>query len=40
MEMATHVNSMKLWHITDGRALQADTVAEEQFVTYFLGCNL
>ena len=40
MEIATHLNSMKLWHITDGRALEADTVAEEQFFSYFLGLNL
>ena len=27
-------------HITDGRALEADTIAGDQFFNYFLGFNL
>lgn len=35
MEIATHLNLANLWHITNGRTLEADTVVEEQFFTSF-----
>lgn len=35
MEIATPLNSVNLWHITNGRILEADTVVEEQFFTSF-----
>lgn len=35
MEIATHLNSVNLWHVTNGRTLEADAVVEEQFFISF-----
>jgi len=34
VETAAPLNALKLWHVTDGGALEADAVSEAQFFAF------